>query len=72
MPDAKGKMLHNLHLYAFFLKYTFKIVLFGIGVQRGNPYRVIYGTDVAGNICGKKNDKISGIKESGQDLEDYK
>lgn len=48
------------------------IVLFGIGVQRGNPYRVIYGTDVAGNICGKKNDKISGVKESGQDLEDYK
>ena len=50
--------------------YIFKIILFGIGVHRGNPYRILKGTDVAGNVCGKKNDKIDGVKYSGQNLEE--
>jgi len=48
------------------------VVLFGIGVSRGNPNRIIKGTDVAGNICGDNNEEIDGVKFSGENLEGNK
>ena len=33
----------------------------------------MHGTDVAGNVCGRKNtEKVPNVSQSGQDLEDYK
>jgi len=48
------------------------IVLFGMGVSRGNPYRIIHGTDVAGNICGRDNKEIKDVTYSGKNLKEHK
>ena len=40
-----------------------------MGVNKGDPYRILAGTDVAGNICGRSNDPISGVSGSGADLQ---
>ena len=37
-------------------------------MEKGDPYRILAGTDVAGNICGRSNDVISGVSGSGADL----
>ena len=40
-----------------------------MGVNKGDPYRILAGTDVAGNVCGRSNDAISGVSGSGADLQ---
>ena len=42
--------------------------MFGLGVERGDPHRLIQGVDVAGNVCGRSNDPITNISGSGQSL----
>ena len=39
-----------------------------MGVDRGDPYRLLAGTDVAGNVCGRSNDLIKDVSFSGQSL----
>ena len=46
----------------------FQFILFGLGVERGDPHRLIKGVDVAGNVCGRSNDPITNISGSGQSL----
>ena len=46
----------------------FQFILFGLGVERGDPHRLIKGVDVAGNVCGRSNDPITNISNSGQSL----
>ena len=46
-----------------------QLFLFGVGLSRGNPGRVISGTDVAGDICGKNNVALEGVVGSGKNLE---
>ena len=48
---------------------TCQFILFGMGVSKGDPYRILAGTDVAGNTCGRSNDPISGVSHSGQSLQ---
>ena len=47
--------------------FPFQFILFGLGVERGDPHRLIQGVDVAGNVCGRSNDPIN-ISSSGQSL----
>ena len=54
------------------MNFSLKVVLFGFGVAKGDPYKVLHGTDVAGNICGKVNLKIDNVEESGMDLTNKK
>ena len=50
--------------------------LFGVGISRGNPGRVLYGTDVVGDVCGMENQPIkigdTEIPNSGKNLEKAK
>lgn len=48
--------------------FHFQFILFGLGVERGDPHRLIQGVDVAGNVCGRSNDPITNISGSGQSL----
>ena len=41
--------------------------MFGFAVVTGDPYRIIYGYDVAGDVCGQKNDPIDNVSFSGKD-----
>lgn len=43
-----------------------------MAVSRGDPQRILAGTDVAGNTCGRSNDPITGVSQSGQSLQDRK
>ena len=45
--------------------------MFGFAVATGDPYRIIYGYDVAGDICGQKNDGIDNVTYTGKDRSDY-
>nr|XP_040569500.1 choline transporter-like protein 1 [Lepeophtheirus salmonis] len=38
----------------------------------GDPYRLLNGYDVSGDVCGSKNSPIEGISQSGKDLRAYK
>lgn len=42
--------------------------MFGFAMATGDPYRIIYGYDVSGDVCGANNVKISGVGMSGKDL----
>jgi hypothetical protein len=42
--------------------------MFGFAVATGNPYRIIYGYDVSGDVCGEKNAALAGVAQSGKDL----
>ena len=42
--------------------------LFTVGVDRGNPYRVLKGYDVKGDVCGRNNEAIDHVNNSGEDL----
>ena len=48
----------------------FQFILFGVGVERGDPHRLLMGTDVAGNVCGRDNSGagLVGVASSGLDL----
>ncbi|XP_052777048.1 choline transporter-like protein 1 [Mya arenaria] len=39
-----------------------------LGINHGNPYRLIYGTDSYGNTCNQPNDPIPNVNLSGWDL----
>ena len=39
-----------------------------MAVSRGDPKRILAGTDVAGNTCGRSNEAIPGVSQSGQSL----
>ena len=39
-----------------------------MAMMTGDPNRVIKGWDVAGNVCGQPNKKISGVPWSGLDM----
>ena len=43
-----------------------------MGVDRGDPQRLLAGTDVAGNVCGRSNNQIKDIKYSGMSLQSKK
>merc|ERR1712000_235885 len=44
-------------------------IIAGIVLGKGNPYRLVYGSDSFGNICGfKNNDKLIDDYNSGLDL----
>jgi len=61
-------------LFAAFLVGMF--FLFGVGISRGNPGRVLYGTDVVGDVCGMANEPIKigdiEVPNSGKNLEKAK
>ena len=74
-----------LLLFAAFL--VGMVTLFGIGVSRGNPHRILTGrhctapcseglcagTDVAGNICGENNpQQMEGVSFTGKNLQSRK
>ena len=44
--------------------------MFGFAVATGDPYRIIYGYDVAGDICGQKNGGIDIVTYPGKDRSD--
>ena len=48
----------------------FQFILFGVGVERGDPHRLLMGTDVAGNVCGRDNSGagLAGVASSGLNL----
>ena len=50
--------------------------LFGVGISRGNPGRVLYGTDVVGDVCGANNEPLkigdAEVENSGKNLEKAK
>ena len=43
-----------------------------MGLSKGNPDRLLSGTDVVGNVCGKKNEPISNVTNSGLNMETKK
>jgi len=43
----------DMFMLALFMAFTtFMVVVSIIGLKHGNPYRLLYGTDVNGNVCG--------------------
>ena len=54
----------------------FQFFLFGVGISRGNPGRVLYGTDVVGDVCGVDNQPVkigdTEVANSGKNLEKAK
>jgi hypothetical protein len=42
--------------------------MLAFAIMTGNPYRIIYGYDVTGDVCGSTNNPISGVAQSGKDL----
>ena len=42
--------------------------LFSCGLIQGHPHRILYGTDVSGDLCGQVNLRVEGVEESGKDL----
>jgi len=40
----------------------------GCAIVVGDPYRIIYGYDVTGDVCGVQNNPISNVLFSGKDL----
>ncbi|KFM79032.1 Choline transporter-like protein 1, partial [Stegodyphus mimosarum] len=62
-----GIFLILLSVYLIFL-----LVGVGIAGVRGDPRRLIYGVDEYGNICGLKNQRISGANQSGVDYSGVK
>ena len=43
-----------------------------MGLSKGNPDRLLSGTDVVGNVCGKKNEAIENVTNSGLNMETKK
>lgn len=50
--------------------FTGQLVLFGYAIFHGDLNRLIYGYDVAGDVCGVNNFPILGINYSGKQLVD--
>jgi len=59
-----------LALFAAFLVGMF--ILFGMGVNTGDPNRLLAGTDVAGNVCGRSNSPITNVSNSGLSMQGKK
>ena len=55
---------------------SIQFFLFGVGISRGNPGRVLYGTDVVGDVCGTDNEPLkigdTEVPNSGKNLEKAK
>ena len=43
-----------------------------MGLSKGNPHRLLSGTDVVGNVCGDKNEPIDNVTKSGLNMENKK
>lgn len=54
------------------LKILFQFILFGMGVNTGDPNRLLAGTDVAGNVCGRSNSPITNVSNSGLSMQGKK
>lgn len=46
--------------------------LLGYALAVGDPYRLIYGYDVTGDVCGRENQPIPDVVNSSKNLESYK
>jgi choline transporter-like protein 2/4/5 len=56
--DTKRRCTDVLFLVLFAVVWVLMLVLAGISITKGNPYRLVYGTDWKGRECGSKGTSL--------------
>lgn len=66
------KMLLTSFLFSYRCFHYLPIIFQGyvayLGVTKGDPYRLLYGVDSWGNVCGRNNTPIENVSLSGLDM----
>ncbi|XP_067121136.1 choline transporter-like protein 1 [Centruroides vittatus] len=69
-PTKDRQCTDIIFLILFVVFCIFLIIVLGVAVGIGDPYRLLYGYDNYGNVCGRNNTKIKDVSDSGKDMTD--
>lgn len=67
-PTKSRQCTDIIFLILFIVFCVFLIIVLGVAAGMGDPYRLLYGYDNYGNVCGRNNTKIKDVPNSGQDM----